>query len=121
VDLSKDNREFLNKYWPGAVSVILASPNNHFSYLSRDRESLTFRLPDDNKLIALLQKTGPLIAPSANPQGLTPAIDAASAMSYFIGKVDFMVDGGKVEAKASTLVDLTGGQPVVVRQGSVEI
>ncbi len=112
---------FLSSNWPGEVSIVLPSLDQKFDYLSRGHRSLTFRLPADNKLISLLQKTGPLVAPSANPQGLAPAEDLEEAMHYFIGQVDFGVDGGTIEGSASTLVDLSGEIPTVLRQGEVKV
>ncbi|RYF29297.1 MAG: hypothetical protein EOO17_02065 [Chloroflexi bacterium] len=53
-------------------------------------------LPDDAGLRKLLQQTGPLIAPSANPEGDPPAMTIAKAREYFGDTVDFYVDGGIV-------------------------
>ncbi len=121
VQVSEGQREFLGKYWPGKVSVILPLEENEFDYLSRGLGTLTFRLPNDGKLKALLQKVGPVVAPSANLQGEEPAKNIDEAMNYFLGSVDFGVDGGVAHGSASTLVDLTGNKPKVLRQGDVEI
>ena len=49
----------LSKYWPGKVSIIIGG--------------IAFRLPKKKSIIEILKKTGPLVAPSANPEGLKPA------------------------------------------------
>lgn len=99
--------EKFSDYWPGKNSIILPSQVGP-SWLTRGSDSIAYRLPDSQELIRLLQKTGPLIAPSANPQGMPPAMDVAMAISYFGSKVDIYVDGGQVEDTApSRLFRLT--------------
>ncbi len=121
VKLTPENRAVLDRLWPGRVSVVLPYAGSKLGYLSRGQGSLTFRLPDDAKLLELIRKTGPLVAPSANPEGLDPATDIDEIMTYFVGKIDFAVDGGHIEGNSSTLVRLTDGKTVVLRQGDVQV
>lgn len=114
--LNKKFVQLLSQNWPGRISFILPV-NSGFDYLTRGATGLAFRVPDDNKLISLLQKTGPLVSTSANPSGQKPAENVDEAIDYFLDKVDFYVDRGKLVGKPSTLVDLTKDRPVVLRQG----
>lgn len=87
--------ERLKALWPGKNSVILpsqAAPH----WLTRGNESVAYRVPADEKLRGFLEKTGPLVAPSANPEGQPPAMTIAEAKAYFGDTVDFYVDGGEV-------------------------
>jgi L-threonylcarbamoyladenylate synthase len=85
----------MNELWPGKNSVILPSPHGP-QWLTRGNASIAYRLPADERLRALLGKSGPLIAPSANPEGETPATTIQEAYDYFGDTVDFYVDGGAV-------------------------
>lgn len=107
--------EFLKRYWPGAVSAILPCPAAAFEYLHRGNQTLAVRLPAHKSLQELLTATGPIVAPSANPQGQPPAETADKARAYFDNTVDFYLDGGRLAGQPSTLVDLTGEQPKVLR------
>lgn len=78
-------------------------------------------MPDDKKLLALIRKTGPLVAPSANPEGLSPAKNIVEARKYFGENVPVYIDGGRKIGKASTLVSLTGDTPIILRQGKAII
>ncbi|MDP3729453.1 MAG: Sua5/YciO/YrdC/YwlC family protein, partial [bacterium] len=69
----------------------------------------------------LLKKTGPLVAPSANPQGLTPALTIAQAKKYFGNHVDFYVNAGTLRSKSSTLVAIEKGNLIIKRFGAVKI
>ncbi len=121
IKLDKAARDFLRKIWPNAVSVILPCALKRFSYLHRGTKSLAFRIPRDKNLIKLLKKTGPLIAPSANPEGKEPAQNISEARDYFGNRVDFYVDGGEISGPASTLIEIKNGKINILRQGLVKI
>jgi L-threonylcarbamoyladenylate synthase len=126
----------LKKVWPGKVSVIMpigsawrgiggttsrTAPLIKFKYLHRGTRSLAFRLPKPKWLRALLRKTGPLVAPSANFEGATPARTIAEARKYFGDKVSFYIDIGKLNSKPSTLAKIENGQLTVLRKGAAKI
>lgn len=70
-------------------------------WLLRQNTELAYRVPAHTELRALLTQTGPLIAPSANPEGLPPAQTIEQAKKYFGSAVDIYVDGGTVPADIS--------------------
>ncbi|HTH92904.1 MAG TPA: L-threonylcarbamoyladenylate synthase [Candidatus Paceibacterota bacterium] len=122
--LTDDNKAFLEKYWPGPLTVILPiSPEyqEQFSYLHRGTNELAFRLPAKQSLQELLRQTGPLVAPSANPQGLSPAFTVEEAKNYFGDGIDYYQDEGRVEGLPSTIVRISNGEITVIRQGSISI
>lgn len=94
-------RAFLKAIWsfdsaqdkPGPVSVILPCPSPKFRYLHRGTKSLAFRVSKSAALRALLTKTGPLVAPSANIEGFPPARTVGEALRYFGNGVDVYVKG----------------------------
>ncbi len=121
ITLTPVQKKFLQKNWPNQLSVILPCPQKQFEYLHRGTKSLAFRYPKDVFLQKLLKKTGPLFAPSANPQGEQPAETITEAQQYFADSVDFYVSKGKKKGQASTIVDLTKDIPMILRQGKVKI
>lgn len=116
-----EHKKLAQKYWPGPLSLI--APTAHTpKYLHRGLESLAYRVPARDDLRALLEKTGMVIAPSANVEGNPPATTVAEAQAYFGNYVDGYVDGGTLDSTApSTLVTLAGGEPKVLRQGILGI
>jgi L-threonylcarbamoyladenylate synthase len=86
--------------------VILECSNRKLEYLHRGTKTLAFRLPKDGKIRKFLGKTGPLVAPSANPEGKKPARNVREAQGYFGSAVDFYLDGGLVKAEPSTLIEI---------------
>lgn len=112
--LTPEMKTNLEQYWPGPVSVILECPEQGFAYLHRDTHTLAFRLPAKPELISLIRTTGPLVAPSANPEGLTPAPTIDAARAYFGDTVDFYVSG-LVSDKPSKIIKITEDGVEVLR------
>jgi len=112
VKLSPRLLGFLKNVWPGPVSVILPlgakrrALSNNLKYLHRGTNSIAFRLPKDRWLRNFLQRTGPLVAPSANLAGKPPARTVAEAKKYFGNKVDFYIDGGRRAGAPSAIVEI---------------
>ncbi len=88
------------------TSFVVDFDNEKFSYLHRGTKTLAFRLPVQKELRGLLIETGPLIAPSANLEGLSPAKNIDEAEKYFGDAVDLYMDGGTIESKASKIIEL---------------
>jgi len=117
VEVTEDQRELLEKLWPNKLSVILPCNNPKFAYLHRGTNSLAFRMPAKQDLLELLSKTGPLVAPSANTEGSPEAKTIDEAKAYFGDEVAVYLDQGALEAKSSTLINLSQGKIQVLRQG----
>ena len=122
VKLTKKAEDFMKLYWPGKVSIILPFTSSKFKYLDRTGEkTLAFRMPAKDDLIAILRETGPLVAPSANPEGKPPAKNINEAKKYFGEEVGFYTDEGEAKSLPSTLVKIDGNKIELLRQGAVEI
>ena len=105
IKINKEQDKILSKFWPGKVSIIL---NN-----------IAFRLPAKKSLIEILKKTGPLVAPSANPENLEPAENIKKAKEYFGGNVDFYLSGGTLKSKPSTLIKINKKGEIEVLRGKI--
>lgn len=93
--LSTEHAAYVASVWPGPFSVIVPAESAP-SWIARGNASVAYRMPAVDELRKLIRTTGPLIAPSANPQGGEPALDVAEAKAYFGSEVDFYVDDGRV-------------------------
>lgn len=111
-----ETQKILESYWPGPVSIILPCYLKKFEYLHRGTGTLAFRLPRKESLIEIIKRTGPLVAPSANPEGLPPAKNITEAKRYFGDTVDFYLAGGRSKGNPSTIVSLNNGEMVTIRK-----
>lgn len=94
-------------HWPGPTTVVVPCESRRLRYLHRGTQSLAFRVPEDPLLEELLAQTGPLVAPSANPEGLPPAETVEEAEDYFGPSVDAYLDGGVRDGSPSKIIKLT--------------
>lgn len=104
------------------VTLIFYLKYSRYVYLTRGRKSLAFRLPREGTFIRdVLKAMGlPLVAPSANPEGLEPSVDVKMGIDYFGDSVDLYVDAGKIEGEPSTVVKLIGKRGFrLVRRGNI--
>jgi L-threonylcarbamoyladenylate synthase len=106
IELSKLQMACVRRVWPGKVSIIFPCPGKKFAYLHRGTDSIAVRFPKQKTLCTLLNKTGPLVAPSANPEGLPPAENIREAREYFGDAIDFYYAGGRKKGKPSKLIRL---------------
>lgn len=94
-----DNADLLLKYSEQysdrPTSVIVESPSAP-NYLRREGSNLAYRIEREGVLKDIIHKVGPLVAPSANPEGLPVARSLAQAKDYFEDAVDLYIDGGQV-------------------------
>lgn len=111
----------VEQWWPGAISVVVPC-GDELAYLHRGQRSLAVRIPDDDGLLQLLTKTGPLATTSANMPGEPTATTVAEAKAYFGEAVDAYEDGGDMSGRPpSTVVRIVDDAIEVLREGAVNI
>ena len=115
-------RDLLLKHWPGPMTAVLRARSHVPTEYCGPGDTLAFRWPMSPFLQALLGAIGvPLLSTSANRSGKPIPSDFAVLEKLYAGKVEAMVDGGSLEGEASTIVDLTGSEPIVLRSGALEL
>lgn len=115
ISLSSAQNKFLDQVWPGKVSVVLSCADKKWKHLHRGGGTIAFRVPDHAPLRAFLKETGPLIAPSANPEGLPPAKTIEEVRAYFGDRIDAYCDGGVLSGPPSSVVSLVEEEPKILR------
>ena len=113
-------RELIQAFWPGALSlVVLQAPSLQWD-LGDARGSVMLRMPLHPVALEVLRDVGPMAVSSANISGRPPAVTAEDARSQLGDLVDVYLDAGpSVQQTASTIVDLTGGAPRILRSGPI--
>ena len=123
--ISDTDRKILeNKSKLRPTSFILPIKGNNLEYLHRGTNTIAFRLPNDERLRKVLRETGPLVAPSANPESAPVATTIAEAKKYFgeeVGPakksgINFYEDGGLRAGAPSTLIKLRNGKIEILRR-----
>ena len=113
-------RELIRAFWPGALSLVVRQAPSLQWDLGDARGTVMLRMPLHPVAIELLREVGPMAVSSANVSGRAPAVDADEARNQLGDLVDVYLDGGpSAQQAASTIVDLTGDAPRVLRAGPV--
>ncbi|MCA4725829.1 L-threonylcarbamoyladenylate synthase [Mycolicibacterium fortuitum] len=113
-------RELIRAFWPGALSLIVTQAPSLQWDLGDANGSVMLRMPMHPVAIELLREVGPMAQSSANVSGQPAAVTAAQAHEQLGDKVEVYLDGGAAEQQAaSTIVDLTGDQPRILRTGPI--
>lgn len=113
-------RELVRAFWPGALSLVVRQAPSLQWDLGDARGTVMVRMPLQPVAIELLREVGPMAVSSANVSGRPPAGDVDEARRQLGDLVDVYLDAGPApEAAASTIVDLTGPAPRILRTGPV--
>lgn len=108
-------------HWPGAITLVLPRRRGVGLDLGPPPTTVGVRCPDAPLVRAVADRIGPLATTSANRHGEPTPASAAEVAALFGDRVALVVDGGRREGRASTVVDCTGTRPVVLREGEVEV
>ena len=104
---------------PGELTVLLWKKDSVLDMVTGGSEKIAVRIPGNEKALALLSRFGPLTVTSANRHGeKTPGVIKELKMQ-FMKNVFVYLDDGRLDGMPSTIVDLTGDVPVVVREGAI--
>jgi L-threonylcarbamoyladenylate synthase len=113
-------RLLIEAFWPGDVSIVLPHAPSLAWDLGNTSGTVMLRMPLHPVAIELLREVGPMAVSSANVSGQPPASTAEAARDQLGESVSIYLDGGPSgDPVPSTIVDLSGEEPVVLREGAV--
>lgn len=116
-------RALVEEFWPGPLTLVChAQPSLQWD-LGDTRGTVAARMPDHEIALEILERTGPLAVSSANRTGMPAATDADQVEEMLGDAVEVLVDAGPSPMGAvptpSTIVDVTGARPRVLRLGAL--
>jgi L-threonylcarbamoyladenylate synthase len=113
-------RDLIRAFWPGALSLVVTQAPSLQWDLGDARGTVMLRMPLHPVAVELLREVGPMAVSSANVSGRPPAVNADEARTQLGDLVDVYLDAGASQQQAaSTIVDLTGAAPRILRAGPV--
>jgi len=109
------------KFLPGALTLVLPKSDLVPDFITAGGMTVAIRIPAHPIPIALIEGLGmPITGTSANLSAQPSALTADEVYSQFGDKVDLVIDGGRCPGgRESTVVDVTGEMPVVLREGAI--
>lgn len=113
-------QKIINKFMPGSVTLLLKAKEVVPSYVTHNTGIIGVRVPDlklINDFINYCNK--PLLVPSANKSGEKPAISSIEVKNIFKNEVSYIFEGSAPGGVPSTIIDLTGEEVKILREGPV--
>jgi L-threonylcarbamoyladenylate synthase len=109
-------------FWPGPLTLVCQQQPSLTWDLGETKGTVAVRMPDHDVALALLERTGPLAVSSANLSGLPAATEAAAAEGMLGDSVEVVLDGGpSPQLRASTILDVRGERPRLLRLGALSL
>ena len=114
--------KLIEAFWPGGLSLVVEHAPSLAWDLGDAKGTVMVRMPLHPVALDLLRSVGPMAVSSANRSGRPPAVTADDALEQLGDTVSVYLNGGPAPiGVASTVVDVTGPIPVVLRQGAVAL
>jgi L-threonylcarbamoyladenylate synthase len=121
-DLGPDGQALIEEFWPGGLTLVCRATRTLNWDLGDAKGTVAVRMPLHPVALDLLKETGPMAVSSANLTGRPAATTMAMAQEQLADVVSVYLDGGPCpDTGASTIVDLTGEAPRLLRAGVISI
>jgi tRNA threonylcarbamoyl adenosine modification protein (Sua5/YciO/YrdC/YwlC family) len=122
MDLADTGKDLIDEFWPGGLTLVCRSSPTLVWDLGETKGTVAVRMPLHHVALDLLKKTGPLAVSSANVSGQPAATTADEAMAQLGNSVSVYLDAGPCPGDLpSTIVDLTGSVPRLLRPGVISV
>ena len=111
-----------NQFWPGSLTLVLPKSNKVSDQITAGKNTVGIRVPNHPILLKVLEQTGPIAAPSANPFERISPTTAQHVSNYFPKGLKMVLDGGPCQAGIeSTIVGYENSRITVYRLGAISI
>lgn len=123
VNISNDARRLMDEFWPGPLTIILDKTDIVPKETTGGLDTVALRMPNHPVALKLIEEAGvPIAAPSANLSGKPSPTTAGHVAEDMMGRINMIVDGGPVGIGIeSTIIDMSGADPIILRPGFVTV
>lgn len=120
-EVNDETKTLISRFWPGPLTVIVKASKELPHEVTACTGKVGVRMPDNRVALSLITSLGlPVTGASANISGKVSPISAEDVISELGDEIDVVIDGGSdLLGIESTVVDATGPEPLIVREGAV--
>lgn len=123
IDIPDQAYQLAKRYWPGPLTLILKKAPHVSALITAGKNTIGLRIPNHPITLAILRELGHgVCAPSANFSGKPAPRSYSEIDPELLKRVAFTIDGGSCQVgQASTIIDCTQPQPIIIRQGIINL
>ena len=115
-------KKLAEQFWPGSLTLVLPKAEKVSNQITAGKNTVGIRIPNHPILLQVLEQTGPIAAPSANPFERISPTTAEHVADYFPKGLKMVLDGGACQAGIeSTIIGFENGEVIVYRLGAVSL
>ena len=115
-------KKLARTFWPGSLTIVLPKSNKISDQITAGKNTVGVRVPNHPTFLKVLEKVGPVAAPSANPFERISPSSAKHVVDYFPIGLKMVLDGGPCQAGIeSTIVGFENGRIIIYRLGAISI
>ncbi|HEU0075207.1 MAG TPA: L-threonylcarbamoyladenylate synthase [Dehalococcoidia bacterium] len=120
-ELNETARRLASQFWPGQLTIVVSKRQTYESEALAGSATVGLRVPDNQIARAVIEALGaPVTGTSANLSGGPDPVTAADVRSQLGDRVDLILDAGPcARGIGSTIVDCSGDEPVILREGAI--
>jgi L-threonylcarbamoyladenylate synthase len=117
--INEQSKKIINAFTPGKITLIFKKKKEVDPYMTNGKDTIGIRIPDNQFVLNLIDKTGPLLVTSANLSGHKNTTNTKEVLEQLNGRIALVVDGKTDSTTASTVVDLTQDRIKILRAGEI--
>jgi len=112
-------KKVVERFLPGALTLILNKKDSVSNIITGSLSKIAVRIPKNDIALDLLSRSGPLTVTSANIHNEKTPYVIKDLKMQFNTEISVYLDNGRLDAKPSTIIDMTSEKPVIVRDGPI--
>lgn len=117
--ISQDAMKIIEAFMPGMITLVFQKKDSVESDMTNGKETIGIRIPDSTYVLSLLKKAGPMLVTSANLSNHPNTTTTQEVLDQLDGRIDLVVDGKTTDNIASTVVDVSGNEIRILREGKI--
>lgn len=117
--VSHDAKKIISRFMPGMLTLVFKKKENVDSKMTNGKETIGIRIPDNDFVLSLLKEAGPMLVTSANLSNHPNTTSTKEVLEQLDGRIDLIVDGETKDSIASTVIDVSGKDIKILREGKI--
>lgn len=117
--ISEDAKKIISKFMPGMLTLVFKKKECVDSMMTNGKETIGIRIPDSDFVLSLLKEAGPMLVTSANLSNHPNTTSTEEVLQQLDGRIDLIVDGKTEDSIASTVIDVSGKDIKILREGKI--